>query len=180
MAKRLARLSLHSDFKERIIKCNICLVTLCGCEAAYVNASVLGKLRTTIAHAIGPHSSRRSIDLVFAFFSTSKDLDPESYILYHRTAAIRRHVAKHPASIDTLRHSIMEYNSHPGLHENPEGPIGLLFDQLKEHDCRIGAEFRICASRETPIDVIHIPWQHFKKAVYDIASRTRTCNHDTA
>ena len=59
-----------------------------------MNQSALNHLKSAIAHAIGPASAKRCVDLVFVSTQASKDLDPEAHILYQRVAAIRRIMAK--------------------------------------------------------------------------------------
>ena len=66
-----------------------------GVEASHVSISALRSLRSAIAFAIGPSSSKRNVDLTFECTSCAKDLDPIAHILYERIAALRRMMAKH-------------------------------------------------------------------------------------
>ena len=113
MAKRLARLPITTEFRERVLQSNVLPAALYGCEAAHINTSAFNKLITAIVAAIEPHSTRRSTDFVFLFTSTAKDLDPESYVLYNRVVALRRQVAKKQGAKVTIQQSIMAYNSVP-------------------------------------------------------------------
>ena len=81
--------------KEGIVLCNILLAAIYGVEASHVNIAALQSLRSAIASAIGPSSSKRNVDLLFDCRSCTKDLDPIAHILYERIAALRRMMATH-------------------------------------------------------------------------------------
>lgn len=95
MAKRLAWMPISRTSKERIVRSNILPASLYGAEAAHVNKAVLQRLRAAIARAIGPASHKRSVNLAYAFTSSSKDLDPVAHVLYNRIIGLRRLMAKH-------------------------------------------------------------------------------------
>jgi ribonuclease HI len=178
MCNRLARLPLTQQIKENIVRANILPASLYGCEAAHVCESTLQSLRTAIARAIGPHSAKRSLDLTFSLTCASKDLDPETYILYNRIAAIRREIVKRPESKKRLIQNITLYHNMMDSEETVQGPMGHLIEQCKKHNITLGTDLNIHATNETPIALMIIPWQHLKKAIYAIAARTRARNTD--
>ena len=59
-------------------------------------------LRSAIASAIGPNSSKRSVNLVYDTAKTSRDLDPLGHALYLRVAGLRRMLVKHPGLLGRI------------------------------------------------------------------------------
>ena len=175
MAQRLRWLPLSQVEKESYVRSNINPAALYGVEATRVSNTSLQSLRSAIARAIGPRSSRRSLGMTFSCTSCANDLDPAVQILVRRVLTVRRIMSKHNGQHGLVRLIIRHYQK-PGQSSPivPQGPIGLLVQELRAMGADIDDNLRITQPSEAAIDLWHIPWQHLQKAVAQIAVRHRT------
>eukprot|EP00973_Karenia_brevis_P042077 5825052-Karenia_brevis.AAC.1 len=81
-------------------------------------------------------------------------------------------MAKHRGKQGLLRTIIREY----GKCENPtaQGPVGLLMQDLRAIGATIDENLNVQAADEATVNMWHIPWQHLRRAVADMAIRSRT------
>jgi ribonuclease HI len=177
--RRLRYLPITRKEKESIIRTHILPAALYGCEATYVCPTAFQNLRSAIIQTIGAHSARRNVDATFTFTGCNKDLDPWTYVLYNRVAGIRRILAKHPDCYKSVRLAIMHQNSRAQGSPHINGPAGLLVQQIQECNCTIDADLCIKQPNEPDIDAWNMPWQHLKKALYDLAARQRDQRFDS-
>ena len=202
MARKLAWMPMDLRFKEKIVLCNIIPAALYGADAVHVNQAALHRLRTAIAKAIGPASAKRNIDIVFANARASKDLDPETHILFNRVVALRRMMAKHKNKQGMIRIIIRMYNNghhmstkdanahikntmwkhakskqskrgEPNIEERFEGPVGFLIHNLRQYKCTLRDDLTIVQENEADIHIWNMPIQHLKIAVMQIPTRHR-------
>ena len=202
MCKRLQWMRVSREQKEQIVRANILPAALYGAEGCFVNRTVLNSLRVGIARCIGPRSKRRCVDLTFAFSGAAKDLDPEIHIIFGRIAALRRNAANIGPKRESLFKLILKkyqnladrmpqktnnldpflnwkksLNKPEDLEESkrfqPKGPVGFLIGDLMRWNIQFDSAFNIYDTNEVPIDVWNMPWQHLKKAVFDLLTRTR-------
>ncbi len=176
---RLRWLPLPIEFKEKIIQANVLPASLYGCEAAWANKSSLKALRSAIANALGPRSTRASNEIVFHITTTSKDLDPNTYIFTQRVLILRRTLSKYPEWLAQVKSIIGNYNQQlasdlgTSCLEVPQGPIALLMYSLKQNDATLTNDLHIAKNTEPSIDVWHLPWQHLEKAIEEAAATAR-------
>ncbi len=176
MAKRLRWFAIPQKFKEQIVKANILPAGLYGVEASWANSSTLKSLKAAIANALGPRSARASSDMVFVNTSCSGDLDPEIYILSQRVQAIRRIIAKYPSKQSKVQSIVGKYldgSCKQATISNPVGPVGLLMHSVEQMGAKITPDLRIVKDNEADIDILHMPWQHLKKATVELAANKR-------
>ena len=176
MAKRLRWFAIPQQLKGKIVKANILPAGLYGVEAAWVNKAALKSLKAAIANALGPRSARASSDMVFVNTTCSGDLDPEVYILSQRVQAIRRIIAKYPAKQSKVQSILGKYldgNCKHANASNPTGPVGFLLQSVEQVGGCITPDLRIVKDKEADIDMLHMQWQHLKKAVIGMASNRR-------
>ena len=177
---RLRWLPMPLEFKQKIVQANILPAGLYGCEAAWVNKSCLKAFRAAVANALGPRSNRASNEVVFHNTSTSKDLDPSTYILLQRVLTLRRTLSKYPERIDQVKSIIGKYNNELLQEPNtkvisiPQGPVALLMHSLKECGATLRDDFNVVQPNEPYVDIWHMPWQHLKNAIQEIAANART------
>jgi ribonuclease HI len=172
--RRLSYMPIGQKDKEMIVRCNILPAALYGCESAHINQSALQALRSAIADAVGPKSVRRCVDATFVFTSCAKDLDPLTHILYNRIASLRRLMAKHPECTEHVRLIIMLQLSATNENRHNYGPIGGLLQHLHACNVSMGADFVLRQHNEPNINMCELPWQHLKKAIFDVAGRARS------
>ncbi len=177
---RLRWLPLPLEFKQKIVQANILPAGLYGCEAAWVNKSCLKAFRAAVANALGPRSSRASNEVVFHNTTASKDLDPGTYILLQRVLTLRRTLSKYPDRISQAKSIIGNYNKEllqdpsTSVLSTPQGPVALLMHSLQECGATLKDDLNIVQPNEPNIDLWHMPWQHLKSAVEEIAANART------
>ena len=82
-------------------------------------------------------------------------------------------MVKRPESIPIIQFSIMLHLSRPFEHKHSHGPIAALIEHVRDCGGTIGADLIIRVPNETDIDIWNMPWQHLKKAVFDLAGRSR-------
>ena len=90
---KLSRLPFTTKVKATLIRMAGFAKALYGIEAAPCTASCLGKLRTAVVNAVGPHSSMRSPGLVFMAAADGDDLDPIGQVASLRLTTMRRLLA---------------------------------------------------------------------------------------
>ena len=172
VVKRLAYLPLATKDKEMIIRCSILPAALSGSEATHVSPVALTAFRSAVASVIGSGSARRSIDATFAYASSSKDLDPQTHLLFNIIASLRRLAAKQPHSKQIMEQLLRIYRLH-GTGHGVHGPVANCVQHLHNVHAHINHDFTICQDHEMAINMMTMPWQHLKKAVFDMASRAR-------
>ncbi len=114
--------------------------------------------------------------MVFVNTTCSGDLDPEVYILSQRVQAIRRIIAKYPAKQSKVQSILGKYldgNCKHANASNPSGPVGFLLQSVEQVRGCITPDLRIVKDKEADIDMLHMPWQHLKKVVSEMASNRR-------
>ena len=200
MCRRLRWVKIPKERKEKIVRTNILPAGLYGAEACYVNKTVLQELRVAIAKVIGPASHRRCVDLTYVFCGTAKDLDPEVHITFNRIAALRRSAATVGSQriglfklilkkYQKLAHSSRAPSDQPFLDWKtelagkddlddmkpfrPQGPVGFLIEDLTRAGIKFDDSLRLHEEGEVPIDIWEMPWQHLKRAVFDLLTRAR-------
>ncbi len=177
---RLRWLPLPLELKQKIVQANILPAGLYGCEAAWVNKSCLKAFRAAVANALGPRSNRASNEVVFHNTTTSKELDPSTYILLQRVLTLRRTLSKYPERIAQARSIIGKYNKEllcnptANIISIPQGPVALQMHSLDECGATLRDDFNIIQPNEPNVDIWHMPWQHLKTAVQEIAANART------
>ena len=199
MTKRLRWLNVSVETKHKIITTNIIPAALYGVEATYVNQNVLNGLRSAIATIIGSRSAKRSVDLTFDYIPTKRELDPNAHILLRRVIELRRNCSKNPGRKNyikmIMRRKKQEQEGKFNFKEEEDirrwkqnsrdnnlddkgavGPITLLCAQLESMGYKMDDNLIITHPNETPIDIWHMPIQHLKAAVLNIAKRARATN----
>ncbi len=168
------------ELKLKIVQANILPAGLYGCEAAWVNKSCLKAFRAAVANALGPRSNRASNEVVFHNTTTSKELDPSTYILLQRVLTLRRTLSKYPERIAQARSIIGKYNKEllcnptANIISIPQGPVALQMHSLDECGATLRDFFNIIQPSEPNVDIWNMPWQHLKQAIMDIVIRHRT------
>jgi hypothetical protein len=128
---------------------------------------------------------------VFSTTSGNKDLDPLTHILYLRTAALRRMIAKHEGQHDIICKIILDIHNKKNAtpktpiiwpawddkeedrFKNNRGPVHLLYENLQQYGYELNTDLTITKYNEAPIDLWRMPWQHLKTAMHNIATRGR-------
>jgi hypothetical protein len=59
-------------------------------------------------------------------------------------------------------------------HAKTNGPVVMLIRQINEMGYTIGGDFVIQKMGEPQIDLLEMPWQHLKTAIFDMQARHRT------
>ena len=85
----------HAD-KAKFILTKVLPMALYGIECAEPSGHLMWQLQTAIAHALGAHSARACISLVFELHNYTRDLDPHIHQFVRRAMLCRRMLAKHP------------------------------------------------------------------------------------
>ena len=83
-------------------------------------------------------------------------------------------MAKHEAAKPLVEIAIMLHLSSSDSARPTCGPIANLLQQVEFVSASIRADFVLRQQDEPGIDLWNIPWQHMKKALFDISARART------
>ena len=189
--------------KIRLITLAVYSAAFYGCEASYVDESLISKLTTVVASVMGPNSARRCLALVFGMDTTGKEMDPTAVICIRRFTMCRRMCAKNVECCHLASDLIIMYSraGFPGTvsedgdsanlpdqaappHGHPDraawknalhpiGPIG--------HLCYSAAQYRMCIDHtmhchqklEIPFNILFCPYQFLYKLTRDMIVRAR-------
>lgn len=199
MAKKLKWMAVDESLREKLVLSNLLPAALYGVEVVKVPVRALSALRSAIADAIGPRTGKRSVNLVFDYASSNKELDPAAYVLTQRVLNVRRMIVKHPGLKGRIALIIKKYKAYAGATKEKKpslwdeanlcgeaeadldvhsshvfGPVGLLIDDLTNLDCSIGVDFVIHCNGQMPFNMLEMPWQHLKQVINDIVQRSRS------
>ena len=194
MCARLKWLGINHQTKEKIILTNILPAALYGAETTMVAKATMAKLRTAIMDVIGPGSAKRSVEIAFDFTESSKELDPQVYVLTKRVLELRRNIAKNQnreglirlilKRLKTPRPNKKQKRSHSDWWRNNDedetskddsymGPVKLLMQSLDDIGWTLDENICMTKTGEIPIDLVKTPWNHLKKAINQMGQRAR-------
>ena len=193
-------MKISREQKEKMIRTNVLPAGLYGAEACYVNKGSPKQFRSAIANVIGPASHRRCVDLTYVFSGAAKDLDPQVHTTYNRIAALRRRAAiVGPHRIGLFKIIIKKYKSLDATSRTPsqqpfvkwklemigkdeldeakpfrpQGPVGFVLEDPARAGIGLDSDLNVSDNEEVLINIWNMPWQHLKKAVFDLVTMAR-------
>jgi hypothetical protein len=191
----------HTE-KARFITTKILPMALYGIECAEPSGHLLRQLRRAIACALGTHSARACISLVFELHNYGRDLDPHIHQFVRRAMLFRRMISKHPeyrAKVELLWRTyqdekclgILQADGTTGIpltaapppgypdraqwkpRKHLQGPIALLAYSTAQIAGALDADFRVRRKQYLHVDLFNTPIQQLRVELSTCAVQAR-------
>ena len=198
LAHKIGRLPMDYDQRAIQIRTRLLPKALYGCETGQVPETLSNALNSAVADAITKKAKHRSQSLLFSTGPSGTDLEINANILYKRIMTLRRIIGKNRGTVNISKELVRDYRAHdyPGVLKNgtnwdklqpapannrhlwttpfpPRGAIGFLLLSLYQVGAVVDDDLKIHRAREVPIDIVNLPIQHLKAAVWHLAKSAR-------